>query len=115
MNLSLFVVHLAYRNLDQLPTHHAEHAEWVERYASAGTFLLAGPTAKGDGGVILAQAASRDELDAILLEDAFFRAGLVSHDIVEFAPRRGALRRRKENPLHLSEEDLERALNAPAF
>jgi uncharacterized protein YciI len=113
VDLRLFVVHLRYGSSDQLARHHEEHAAWVDRYSADGSILLAGGTAAMDSGVILARASSREALVAILQADPFCRAGISTYEIVEFNPRRGALRRKPENPLYLSPTELEDALAQP--
>jgi uncharacterized protein YciI len=105
MNFSIFVVQLHYRDRDQIARHHAAHVEWCEKHAAAGTFLLAGPTSAVDGAVFLAHRISHDALVALMHEDPFYQAGLVTFEIVEIVPRRGALRRSPENPLYLPAEE----------
>jgi uncharacterized protein YciI len=39
-----------------------------------------------DGGIIIAHAASRAELEAVLRDDPFAQAGLATYAITEFVP-----------------------------
>ena len=63
------------------------HVEWLQRYFSAGNFLLMGPYSDTDAhaGVILAQTDGREALQSILEEDCYY-PGLATYDIREFSP-----------------------------
>lgn len=108
--LNLFVIVCRYGAAAELARHYEGHVAWVERHAGQGRFLLAGPMPSHEGGMILARVASRAELDEILSQDSFARAGLVRYEVLEFAPRRGQLRDISENPLFL-----DRAAREAAF
>ncbi|MGC0415704.1 YciI family protein [Embleya sp. AB8] len=64
------------------------HLAWLDRYYADGTLLASGRRVPRTGGVILARAADRGVLDAVLAEDPFRRAGAATYDVVEFAPSR---------------------------
>src|SRR5262249_31952339 len=90
----------------------------ADRQATAGVFLLAGQmTDKGPNGftrgAIVARAESRAALMRILHQDPLYGLGLVQFDVHEFTPRRGFLRRSRENPLYLTDEQYRRQF-APA-
>lgn len=63
------------------------HVEWLQRYFSAGHFLLMGPYSdtKAHAGVILAQMDSREALQSALEEDCYY-PGLATYAIREFTP-----------------------------
>lgn len=63
------------------------HAQWFKKYFGAGKFLIIGPYTDCErAGVIIASAQNRDELMAILAEDAYF-PDLAEYDIREFSPK----------------------------
>ena len=109
MDLSVFIAVLRYAPMEQLKPFMEDHRVWAERYAAGGIFLLAGPMTSLDGGVIVARAASREQFESLLKEDPFYREGLETFDIIEFAPRRGALRMSPTNPLFLGVAEREKA------
>ncbi|MGB9095793.1 YciI family protein [Erwinia sp.] len=64
-----------------------QHASWFEKYFNAGKFVLVGPyTDRERAGVIIADTESREELDAILSEDAYYPT-LAEYEIREFIPK----------------------------
>jgi uncharacterized protein YciI len=99
MASSLYIVLLRYSSIEAMDQHLPEHQIWVERQAEAGHFLLAGPTVPRGGGVIMAQVSSRELLEEILREDPYSVFKIATHEIVEFAPGRGTLRKHPGNPL----------------
>lgn len=60
-----------------------EHRAFLDRHYAAGHFILSGPLEPRTGGAILAVAATRDEVAAILDEDPFVRDGVSEYDIIE--------------------------------
>ena len=62
----------------------AAHVTFLKRHYDAGHFLISGRKIPRDGGIILAVAANRDQLDAIMREDPFCARGLADFRIVEF-------------------------------
>jgi uncharacterized protein YciI len=63
----------------------AHRAFLSEQYAR-GLFLMSGRKEPRDGGIIIAHAASRAELERVLADDPFHQAGLARYEIVEFVP-----------------------------
>jgi uncharacterized protein YciI len=60
------------------------HREWIRERYESGHFLVSGRQADGSGGVIVARAASRGELDALLAEDPYRVAGVAEYAVHEF-------------------------------
>jgi YCII-like protein len=54
----------------------AQHRAWFKKYFEAGNFLVVGPYLdRKHAGMVLAQAESREALDKILAEDAYYPDG----------------------------------------
>lgn len=74
---------------DQVPAEKAEellagHRAWFGEQAKAGNFLVVGPYRdKKMAGVVMAQANSRAELDAIIAKDAYY-PDLATYHVQEF-------------------------------
>lgn len=63
----------------------AQHRAWFTRHFEAGDFLIVGPSKTYPmSGVVIAQAKSREALDKILAEDAFYPDG-ANYDVNEIA------------------------------
>ncbi|MGZ3497282.1 MAG: YciI family protein [Vulcanimicrobiaceae bacterium] len=65
-----------------------DHRAFLTRMYERGVFLASGPLVPRMGGVILANAASRSEVEAILREDPFTQRGVSEYEILEFTPNR---------------------------
>ncbi|MBM7636826.1 YciI family protein [Streptococcus saliviloxodontae] len=62
----------------------AKHRAWFTAQAEAGHFLVVGPYRdKSMAGLVIAQANSRADLDAILAKDAYY-PDLATYDVHEF-------------------------------
>lgn len=87
----MFVVLLNYiQPLVEVDQFVGEHREFLERYYASGHFLLSGRKEPRTGGVILAKAETRSEIESIILNDPFNREGIAEYEIVEFLPSMAA-------------------------
>ena len=66
------------------------HREFLQRMYEAGVFLLSGRKEPRDGGVILATAASTQDLESVLAQDPFHVHGVASYQVIEFLPSMAA-------------------------
>jgi len=66
------------------------HREFLQRMYHAGTFLLSGRKEPRDGGVILANASSVQELESVLAQDPFHIKAAASYQVIEFLPTMAA-------------------------
>jgi uncharacterized protein YciI len=81
----MFVVLLTYeRPLAEIDRAMQAHVAFLEEGYRAGLFLACGRQVPRRGGVILAVAASREDLEAFVERDPFVLEGLASFEIVEF-------------------------------
>jgi uncharacterized protein YciI len=87
----MFLVLLTYtKPLDEVDALLPAHREFLGRMYAAGTFLLSGRREPRSGGVILADAASAQALDAVLAQDPFRIHGVASYQVIEFVPTMAA-------------------------
>lgn len=87
----LFLIHLRYqRPLSELDGALPGHREFLARHFAAGHFLLSGPLVPREGGLILAQADTRETVLAWLPEDPFVAQGLVTWEVLGWQPNQGA-------------------------
>jgi uncharacterized protein YciI len=81
----MFVIELVYKaSLEEIDAHMAAHVRFLKKYYAAGNFLVSGRKIPRDGGIILAVARDRQEIEAIVEEDPFHRHGLADFRIIEF-------------------------------
>jgi uncharacterized protein YciI len=87
----MFVILLNYiKPLSEADRYVAEHREFLQRYYASGHFLLSGRKEPRTGGVILANAETREEIEAIILDDPFNREKIAEYEIIEFLPSMAA-------------------------
>jgi len=81
----MFVVELIYKApLTDIDAHMRAHVAFLKKYYAAGNFLVSGRKVPRDGGIIIAVADSRDEIEAIVRQDPFCARGLADFRIIEF-------------------------------
>jgi uncharacterized protein YciI len=81
----MFVVELIYKaTLAEIDAHMTAHVAFLKKYYAAGNFLVSGRKVPRDGGIIIAVADSRQQLESIIREDPFCARGLVDFRITEF-------------------------------
>lgn len=83
----MFIVSLNYtKALDAVDALLDSHRAYLKTYFDCGVFVLAGPKQPRNGGVIIAQAPTRAELQAILEQDPFFIGGVADYAVIEVKP-----------------------------
>ena len=81
----MFVIELTYKaDLGEIDAYMAAHVRFLKKYYASGNFLVSGRQIPRVGGIILAVARSRQEIEAIVKEDPFHAHGLADFRIVEF-------------------------------
>jgi uncharacterized protein YciI len=81
----MFIIELIYKvDLAEIDAHMTAHVEFLKKYYAAGNFLVSGRKLPRDGGIIVAIATSRQEVETIAREDPFYTQGLADIRIVEF-------------------------------
>lgn len=87
----MFIVELTYKvPLEQIDLHLATHVEFLDKFYDSGNFIASGRKEPRDGGIILAAAKSKSEVEKIISEDPFFKHQLADYKITEFTPSKQA-------------------------
>jgi uncharacterized protein YciI len=87
----LYIVHVKNQNPEQYLAHIDGHRAWINKHADA-SFVLCGPFEdRSAGGMIIAQAESREALNRILAEDPLVHCGAAVHDVAVLEVARGYL------------------------
>ncbi|WP_175128625.1 YciI family protein [Achromobacter piechaudii] len=82
---NLFVVVLTYvAPLDEVDAAGKDHVAWLERGYDRGVFLASGRRVPRTGGIILASAASMEEVQAWMRQDPFQSRGLATAEVFPF-------------------------------
>jgi uncharacterized protein YciI len=81
----MFIIELLYKaELSEIDAHMAEHVAFLKKHYEQGHFVVSGRKVPRDGGIIVAMAESRAEIEAIIGEDPFVARGLADYRVIEF-------------------------------
>ena len=81
----MFVLLLKYKvPIEQVERVTPAHREFLERGYRAEKLIVSGPRVPRTGGVIVARVKTREEVDAFIQEDPFFKEGIADYEVVEF-------------------------------
>jgi uncharacterized protein YciI len=81
----MFVIELKYKAaLTEIDAHMRAHVRFLDKYYASGHFLISGRKVPRDGGIILAVAEDRREIERIASEDPFYAHGLAEFRVIEF-------------------------------
>jgi uncharacterized protein YciI len=84
----MFLIILKYKvPIDQVERVTPAHREFLGRAYEADKLLVSGPQVPRTGGVIVARINTREEVDAFIHNDPYFKEGIADYDVIEFAPR----------------------------
>lgn len=82
---NFFVVDLHYiASFEEIEPALDAHVQFLEKNYASGSFIASGPKEPRTGGVIVATAASKSELEEILDADPFKQQELAEYKITEF-------------------------------
>lgn len=70
--------------LEQLDAHMTDHVKYLHRYYKQNKFVASGRKVPRTGGIILALANSKEEVEQIISEDPFYIHKLAEFKITEF-------------------------------
>ena len=81
----MFVLILTYtKPIEQVDAFLAEHRAYLAEKYKTGHLVASGSQVPRTGGVILCNAQSRAEVEAIVAEDPFYKNEIASYEIIEF-------------------------------
>lgn len=83
----MFAIILSYKKpLEEIERVTAAHRAYLDEHYAKGVFVLSGRQTNQKGGVILAQASSKESLEQVLALDPFSTEGIADYAIYEFTP-----------------------------
>jgi len=87
----MFIITLTYlKPAEEIDALLAAHRAYLHEQYENGMFLISGRMVPRTGGVILAVADSRADIEAVIELDPFKEAGVASYQITEFVPTMAA-------------------------
>ncbi len=85
MTTTLYLILLTYtRPPEEIAAALEDHRAYLRRAYDAGRFIVSGPRVPASGGVIIARAASLEEVRGYVRDDPFYQRGLATHEIIPF-------------------------------
>jgi uncharacterized protein YciI len=83
----MFVIILTYiKPLSEIDAARPAHLEFLDKYYAKDILLASGRQTSNGGGVLLAKAGSRAEIERIIEEDPYHIKNLATYQIIEFTP-----------------------------
>jgi len=83
----MFIVSLNYKcGLEEVDKHLDAHVAYLKHEYANGNFIASGRKIPRTGGIILSCVKNKDELELILSNDPFNKAGIAEYDITELIP-----------------------------
>lgn len=83
----MFIISLTYiKPLEEVDEYLTDHVDYLKDQYRLGNFLASGRKVPRTGGVILARAVSREEVETIVRLDPFYRHQVAAYEITEFTP-----------------------------
>lgn len=87
----MFIVSITYiSEMSQIDKYLGAHIEYLDRNYERGVFIASGRKVPRSGGIILAKARNRSELEEILNDDPFKIHNLADYELTEFVPTKAA-------------------------
>jgi uncharacterized protein YciI len=81
----MFIINLNYIvPLETLDAHMTDHVKFLRKYYKQNLFVASGRKVPRTGGIILALAKSKEELESVIAEDPFYTHKLAEFTITEF-------------------------------
>lgn len=83
----MFIISLTYTvSIDCIEPLIAEHNIFLQRYYDSGQFIASGRKDPRTGGIIIANAESKREIEQIIREDPFYIHQMADYEITAFIP-----------------------------
>jgi|SRR3569833_275833 len=85
----MFIIDIHYTApLEEVDKHRDGHVAYLKKYIDNNIFLVTGRKVPLTGGILIANAASREEVEQIITEDTFYQHKVAEMTITEFTHSR---------------------------
>lgn len=83
----MFIISLTYKSsIENVERLIPQHNIFLNRHYESGKFIASGRKEPRTGGIIIANAESKNEIEQIISEDPFYIHQIADYDITEFIP-----------------------------
>ncbi len=81
----MFIIDINYLvPLEEIEIHTDAHVAYLKKYTEKNVFIITGRKVPRTGGILIALADSREEVEKIITEDPFYQYKLAEMTITEF-------------------------------
>jgi uncharacterized protein YciI len=81
----MFIIELTYKvPLEEIDAHMKAHVLYLNKYYKSKKFVVSGRKIPRDGGIIIATASNKKEVQKIIKQDPFYKHKLADFNIIEF-------------------------------
>jgi uncharacterized protein YciI len=83
----MYIISLTYKvSIDHVESLIKEHNAFLQKYYDSGQFITSGRKEPRTGGIIIANAESKSEIEQIIREDPFYIHQIADYEITCFMP-----------------------------
>ncbi|KAA2224355.1 YciI family protein [Chryseobacterium sediminis] len=83
----MFIISLTYKSsIENVERLIPQHNIFLDKYYESGRFIASGRKEPRTGGIIIANAEFKNEIEQIISEDPFYIHQVADYDITEFIP-----------------------------
>lgn len=81
----MFIIDIHYTaSLEEVDQYIEGHVAYLKKYSENNTFIIAGRKVPRTGGILIANAGSKEEVEKIITEDPFYQHHVAEITITEF-------------------------------
>jgi uncharacterized protein YciI len=81
----MFIIDIRYTApLEEVDKHIDGHVAYLQKYIENNTFIVTGRKVPRTGGILIANAGSKEEVEKIITEDPFYQHKVAEMTITEF-------------------------------
>ncbi|HEX2605577.1 MAG TPA: YciI family protein [Oxalicibacterium sp.] len=87
----MFIISITYtKPMAEIDGLLSAHRKFLNEQYDNGMFLISGRKVPRSGGIIIADAQNRADVEAVIQLDPFYAAGVAEYEIIEFVPSMAA-------------------------
>lgn len=87
----MYVILLRYPDAAASEPYREAHRAYIKRAVDDGRILVSGPMEPRSGGVIVTTVSTQAEVEALIDEDPYHRAGVATHEPIAFRAMNGTV------------------------
>ena len=87
----MYIILIHYRKpLAEVDQQKPAHSAYLDKAYAEGTMIVSGRRTDQKGGVLLANLASRAEVDQLIAKDPYHTSGVAEYEVIDFHPSKYA-------------------------